>query len=632
MAGRTWASDLTTFRPITGEAAGVSRRATLPAVIKDAAVLRADRILYVRPDGGEVTTAQFYGLARHVAKGLIALGVQPGQGVGILGANSVEWFASDWGAVLAGALPAPSYPTNSSETVAYIADHSSTAITFVDDDHALIKAIAAKAQCNGATLRTIVAWGADVDLSKYPDHASYLLTWDEFLDAGHIISDADVDHRMALATPEACAKLIYTSGTTGPPKAVMITHDNLLWIAHVVMRDVEATPADVLLSFLPASHIAANAVDVVGPVVSGVTTHLAKPDALRGSLVESLRVVRPTIFLAVPRVWEKIHERMLDMRSSLGPLKLALSDWAKSIGTAACAAEDMDQNTVLPFGTWMASLLVFSNVRKALGLDRARLVVNSAAPLQQATNDYFRSLRIKIVDVYGMSEASGPYTSASEYRYKSSGKVLPGVELKLVGKELATGEGEMCFRGRNIFLGYLSNPEETTKVMDSDGYFHTGDIGRVDDDGFVYVTGRVKEIMVTSGGENVAPVLIESELRTAMPAIARAFAVGDARKYVSCLLVPFVNDAGELIGPAANVSSTAKTGYDAVNDAAWGDYVKAGIAKANESSLSQVSKVKNYTLLPHDFSMENGELTPTLKVRRNAVVSNYSDIIDSMYA
>jgi long-chain-fatty-acid--CoA ligase ACSBG len=405
----------------------------------------------------------------------------------------------------------------------------------------------------------------------------------------------------------------------------------MFWIAQIILRDVDAQGDDVLLSYLPASHIAANAVDVIGTVIAGVTTHLSRPDALRGSLVESLRIVRPTIFLAVPRVWEKIQERMLGMRASMGPFKTMLSEWAKSVGTAACIAEDQGSSAPLPFGTWIANMLVFSNVRKALGLDRTRLIVNSAAPLQQATNDYFRSMRIKVRDMYGMSEACGPYTSCHEYRYGSSGKVLPGIELKLENKNQTTGEGELCFRGRNIFMGYLNDPEESAKTMDNDGYFHTGDLGRLDADGFLYITGRVKDILVTAGGENVAPALIESDLRLAMPAIARAFAIGDARKFVSCLLVPFMNEAGELIGPAADVSSTAKTGADAVNDAAWRSYVDGGIAQANIKSLSQVSKVKKYVLLPSDFSTESGDLTPTLKVRRKMVVRNYAEVIGCMY-
>lgn len=392
-----YVSDLESTRHVVDHHEGFSRGVTMPIALRDAAEARGDATLFVDADGGRISASAFYSLSRRVAKGIIAAGLAPGDGVCILGFNSVEWFAADWGSMLASNLPAPSYQTNSAEIVAYIMDHSRAGLCFVDDEEAMIKAIAAKAQMQGDCCRSIVFWGAEIDLSRFRDHASYLLSWEEFLVSGDDVPDAVLDERMAMAQPESCAKLIYTSGTTGPPKAVMISHDNLSFTSQVTCGIYGITDKDTTVSYLPASHIAANTLDCMGPVLSGVTVYLARPDALKGSLVEKLREVRPTCFYAVPRVWEKIMERMLGMRSGMGRFKLAISDWAKGMGTAASEADDRGDN--VPFGTIVAEKLVFANVRKALGLDRARMIFNTAAPLQPSTLDYFRSLRLKVLDV-----------------------------------------------------------------------------------------------------------------------------------------------------------------------------------------------------------------------------------------
>jgi long-subunit acyl-CoA synthetase (AMP-forming) len=672
-----WVSDLESTRPIIGQDAGYARGTTTPMLLKAAAERRGGKTFFVTSDGDAVSGADFYSLSRRVAKGIVAADVAPGHGICIVGGNSVEWFAADWGAMLASTLPSPSYVSNSAEILAYIMDHSRSCLCFVDDEETMTKAIAARAQMSGDTLRSIVVWGPQIDLSRYRDHASYLLTWEEFLATGDGVSDGEIDERMALARPESCAKLIYTSGTTGPPKAVMISHDNLYYIGQVTVREYGITDQDTTVSYLPASHIAANSLDCMGPIVGGVTVYLAQPDALRGSLVETLRAVRPTCFFAVPRVWEKIQERMVGMRTTMGPLKRLVSNWAKSVGAAASNAEDA--GGAAPLGAFLAEQLVFANVRRALGLDRARLIFNTAAPLQPSTSDYFRSLRIKILDVslrrrrarcsapvsavapvgrqctdqlpvsharaplaqvYGMSEATGSFTTTrpDHYRRGSVGTACKGIEVKLHKRDESTGEGELCFRGRNVFLGYLGDAAESEATLDDDGFIHTGDLATMDADGFVHITGRAKELIVTSGGENVAPSLIESALLSAMPAICRAFAVGDARKYVSCLLVPFMDEAGQLTGPAALVSPHARAASDAVGDSAWTAYVKDGIAEASKSAISSVAKVKRFSLLTEDFSVQprrgcaKGELTPTLKVMRKAVVQNYAPVIDAMYA
>lgn len=620
-----WSTSVSAERPLIvkeGNKPITYNAALIATVEKD-----PNRIQYVTAEGREVTLGEFYKLARSVGKSCLHLGLERFQGNSILAFNSVEWFATDVGTTLAGGVPAGIYTTNKPDIVAYIVNHSNSLALFVDDEETLQKAISCKTQCDN--LKAIVVWGT-VDLSRFPDHRSYIYSWEEFLSLGAEVSDADLDARINEAKPEHVAKLIYTSGTTGPPKAVMISHDNITFTVDIVAAFTGATVGDHLVSYLPSSHVAANCVDICGATLTGQTTHLAQPDALKGSLVNTLKKVRPTIFLAVPRVFEKIQERLLQIGANSGPVKRAIAKWAKAVGAQASLAREQGDE-LMPWGYQLANLLVFKNVRNALGLDRCRLIFNAAAPLQKATVDYFRSLDFQIYDIYGMSEATGPITcNYPDFRPGTSGKLVPELEVKLNNKD-STDEGELCFRGRSMFVGYLGNEEETMKTMDDEGFIHSGDLGRIDEDGFITITGRAKELIVTAGGENVAPALAEATLISAMPAISRAFAVGDQKKFVSCLLVPYIDLDGNLIGPAKKINPEVKTAKEAADDPIWSKYIEEGLQRGNESAISNAAKVRKYTILPKDFSVEGGELTPTMKVKRKIVVQNFQAEIDAMY-
>lgn len=622
----SWATNVTDLRPIIGQRLEYPAE-TLSTAIAAAAERDPERPLYTTANGQTYTLGQFYALARQVAKACLSLHLKPFDGVGILGFNSVEWFAVDVGATLAGGLPSGIYTTNKAEIVSYILQDSRSRIIFVDDVQALEKVLSIVHECS--TLKAVVIWG-DVDLTKYPDHEGFVQKWNDFIALGDGVSDADLDSRSNQQVPENVCKLIYTSGTTGPPKGVMISHDNVVFTVRLVKDFTGMTSADHLVSFLPCSHIAANVVDIAGPILGGFQITFAEPDALKGSLVKTLKKIRPTVFMAVPRVYEKIQEKLLEIGAQSGPLKRAISSWAKSIGTAASQARDCGDE-LMPWGYQLARMLVFNNVKKALGLDRCRLLVNCAAPLQKSTEAYFKSLDIRLADVYGMSEATGPLTcNIGEYRPGTSGKPIRGCEVKLDNKD-ETGEGELCFRGRNIFVGYLHNRQETAKTIDDEGFIHSGDLGRVDEDGFVTITGRAKELIVTAGGENVAPALAEADVRLALPALSRVFVVGDKRKFISCLLIPYVNEEGELIGPAARVNPDVKTATEAANDSIWTQHINEGLEKANKHAISNAAKIRKFRMLPNDFSVDTGELTPSMKVKRKVVVEKYADVIESMY-
>ena len=623
----TWVTDVKERRRIIGESLGIPEQ-TLPQAVVEAVESNPDRIQYVTADGQEVLLKDFYKLCRAVGKSCISLGLKPFQGVGILGFNSVEWFAADIGVSFACGLPAGIYTTNLPDVVAYILNHCNSEMILVDTEEQLKKVLSVKDQCTA--LKTIVIWGA-VDKSKYAEHGDLVRTWDEFIKLSEDVSDALLEERMALPTPENVCKLIYTSGTTGPPKAVMISHDNSVYTAKKVGLTIEFNEKDFIVSFLPCSHIAANTMDVVGALINGYRVNFASPDALKGSLVQTLRKVRPTVFLAVPRVYEKIQEKLLQIGATSGPIKRAISTWAKGIGTQLNEALDKNDDSLVPWGHKLADFLVFQNVKKALGLDRCKIIINAAAPLQPATDEYFRSLNLRIIDLYGMSEATGPITgNFPNYRRGTSGKCVMGIKVKLHNAD-ETGEGEPCFRGRNMFMGYLHDPEASSSTIDEEGYIHSGDLGRIDEEGFITITGRAKELIVTAGGENVAPALVESTLISAMPAISRAFAIGDKRKFISCLLVPYMDEDGQLIGPASRVCDGVTTGEQATGDETWVKYVENGVAQANKGAISNAARVRKFVLLTKDFSVDGGELTPTMKVKRRIVTKKYEEIIDNMY-
>ncbi len=591
-----------------------------------------NRVQYVTPDGKEITAFEFVEMSRAAARSLISLDVKPRDGVAIIGANSLEWFIADVGTVLAAAIPTGIYVTNHVDVVAHILNNAQCTVAFASSQTDLLKLVSAKPQC--PSLRTIIYWGSDVDLSEFPDHKDYILSWNEFIALG----DSDVDSyndemksRLDSVKAIDCCKLIFTSGTTGMPKAVMISHANFCAAVYAVKELLSVTDEDVAVSYLPASHIAANTLDIGGGVMTDQRIHIAPEDALRGSLVDTLRKVRPTLFLGVPRVWEKIRERMLAIGATRGAVARLISNIAKSIGAAACDAED--ENEPLPYGITLMERYVFSSIRTALGLDRCRMYFNSTAPLLEITDDYFRSLHMRIYDLYGASEATGPLTSNMPGAYKrgTSGKPFPGVEAKVYNPD-STGEGELCFRARHIFMGYLGNEEESKKVLDEDGFYHSGDLGRIDEDGYVSITGRLKELLITSAGENVAPLLAENAIVNAIPGIARAFAVGDKRKFVSCLLVPYLNEKGELTGISKDVNPALTFPSEAINDEKWAKYLEEGMARANETAISNAAKVKKWRLLERDFTVEKNELTPSLKVKRKICLQNFADVVDEIYA
>ncbi len=400
-------------------------------------------------------------------------------------------------AVLAGGFSAGIYTTNEPEAVFYIVDHSESRVVLCEGKEQLEKIIVNVKRFT--KLKAVVVWGlAGEDSDGFPRKEKGLMIykWEDFLTLGQGVPDIEVDSRMSLPLPGHCASIIYTSGTTGPPKAAMISHDNITWTANAVGKVVRMDCVDRMVSFLPLSHIAAQLLDIHGAIMWGYCVHFAKPDALKGSLVETLKEVEPTVFFGVPRVWEKIQEKMMEVGKNTKGIKKCIASWAKGKGACMTASKQFGSSTSPPSCYGCANSIVFQAIKKNLGLGKVRVCVTGAAPIARETLEYFGSLNIFIYELFGQSECTGPATVQVDGQWKISsvGPPLPGTVI-----QIDESTKEIVYTGRHIFMGYLKMQDKTDEAVDERGYLHSGDMGRIDQDGFLYITGRIKELIKTSG-------------------------------------------------------------------------------------------------------------------------------------
>ncbi|KAM9858747.1 long-chain-fatty-acid--CoA ligase ACSBG2-like [Aulostomus maculatus] len=584
-----------------------------------------------------LTWRQYYEQCRAAAKSFLKLGLERYHGVGVLGFNSPEWFIADIGCILAGGLATGIYTTNSPEACQYVAANSKANVLVVENHKQLEKILQVKDQL--PLLKAIVQYKGELHR-----RAPFLYTWTEFMKLGQDVPDEQLDAMIDSLRANECCTLIYTSGTTGNPKGVMLSHDNLTWTVQTAGSLVHLNYAEeVVISYLPLSHVAAQLNDMWLCMKFAGTTYFAEPDALKGSLGATLKEVHPTSFLGVPRVWEKMQEKMRAVGAKASPFKKRVADWAKSIGLQHNYSAMNGENQV-PWGFTLANNLVFKTVRAALGLDRCKICFTGAAPITKETLDYFMSLNIILLELYGMSESSGPHTVStnSDYHIASCGKVMPGCKVKLENSD-KDGNGEICFWGRNVFMGYLNMQEKTEEALDHDGWLHSGDLGRFDQHDFLYITGRIKELIITAGGENIPPVPIEDAVKAETPIISNAMLIGDKLKFLSMLLTLkcVVDDNGEPtdeLTPEAlafcqscGVTATKVSEIVANKEPAIYKAIQEGIERVNARATSNAQKIQKWVILEQDFSIGGGELGPTMKLRRPVVVKMYQETINELY-
>jgi long-chain-fatty-acid--CoA ligase ACSBG len=461
------------------------------------------------------TWAEYYDECRKFAKALIALDMAPHSCTNIIGFNSPEWFVADVGTILAGGIAAGIYTTNMPEACQYVCDHSQAEVVICEGMKQLAKFTEISHELSH--LKALVVYGEEIDQEIAAQCRVQVYSFEDFLKVGENVPDAELDGRMDAQEPGHCCTLIYTSGTTGNPKAVMISHDNLTWTTAALLEKVNLSHSERMISYLPLSHIAAQILDIHGPLNCGYQLFFARPDALKGSLSTTLKYVRPTVFFGVPRVWEKFYDAMQAVARSTTGIARSIGGWAKGIGAEKTRMNQYGNGGGAPCGYNIASMLVFSKIKDKLGLDQCRLCLTGAAPISADILNYFGSIDIPIYEVFGQSECTGPHTinAPGAWKIGYTGRPMRGTQSMIV-----QDNGEILYRGRHIFMGYMHNQEKTAETIDDEGWLHSGDVGEFDENpmdnmvgesGFLRITGRIKELIITAGGENIFFVLIEQQ-------------------------------------------------------------------------------------------------------------------------
>ena len=585
---------------------------TVMAVLSETARRHGDRPAMRVKRGGrwETTTwADYEREVRRMARGFLSLGLERGQGVVIVGYNRPEWFIADLAAIAAGGVPTGIYTTSSPEQVQYITEHCEAAVAVVESREYLRTFLPLLP--NLPKLKAIV-------LMEGESREDGVRSWGWVRDLGAGVPEAELDARIAAQREEDLCTLIYTSGTTGPPKGVMLSHRNVVWTAGKVASYYELGEEDSVISYLPLSHIAEQVVSLHSPMVRASCTWFAESLEKLG---ENLREVRPQFFFAVPRVWEKIQAKMQAAGAQAPPLRRKLVAWARRQGLQGGYADQRGESKPALHG--LASKLVHSKVRERLGLDRARVCSTSAAPISIDTLEFFLSLGIPIYEVYGMSECTGPATFSGRGRYRTgkAGQAIEGTELRI-----APDTGEICMRGPHVFLGYYKQDEATRETVDEEGWLHSGDVGTIDEQGFLQVTDRIKELLITSGGKNVAPQVLEGKLK-AIPGVGQAVALGDRRNFVAALLAL---DPERLPAALQRAGSPAKTPEEAATCSTFRAFLEAEVEKVNVT-LARYESVRKFAVLPRPLTVETGELTPTMKLKRRVIHQNHARVIAELY-
>jgi len=594
---------------------------TLPRQIARLAVERPDRkaLVEMGPDGGWVSTSwsEYWQVVRDLAKGLISLGVQSGDGVALVGNNRRDWVISQMGISAAAGVPAPIYVTNTVDQVAYIVNHCRARIAICDNQEQLQKYLTVL-ESGLIELEHIITMDA-LD----SEHAMVTSLADVIV-RGRSEPDDELDRRMAAVEPDDLALLIYTSGTTGVPKGAMCTHRGIDAMARAFIDTYPLNPEidpSRYVSYLPLCHIAEQMFTNFTGLRSASETYFC---ADLTKIKDHLLAAHPHFFFAVPRVWEKFEAAISANLSTATGLKAKLAAWARRVELESAKRSMETGKVVDTFQRRLANKLVISKIKSAIGLNELNAAGSGAAPAALSTLEFFASIGILIHEGFGMTETTGMATTQplGMPRFGSVGQVLPGVEVRIAD------DGEILFRGPNMVSGYLYMPDRSAVLYTDDGWMHTGDLGALDKDGFLSITGRKKDLLITAGGKNVAPAEMENHLQ-GIAGVSQAVVVGDRQPYLCAILaleeeaLPDLCEAAAVpVAPLAEIAGNEK--------------VRAFLADRVEtdcnSKVARYQTIKKFEVLPHMLSVEGGELTPTLKVKRNVINAKYKAIIDGMYA
>jgi long-chain acyl-CoA synthetase len=555
-----------------------------------------------QPAGWQPTSwAGFAAQVQAAAGGLLALGLQPGGRVAILAYNRPEWVIADLAIMLAGGVSVGIYFSAAAAEIAFILQDSAATVLIAENPAQAAK-LAGQAQ-TPAPPQVVLMDGAPGPGQR---------GWAEFLALGEA---RGTQARLDAITPESPATLLYTSGTTGLPKAVELSHAALCNCIGVMQQGFTLNPADRIISYLPLAHIAEKMLGIHLFAAVGFQLYFARSVQ---DLPAHLPQVRPTVFFGVPRVWEKMSAGLRE--AAAGHRRARLAAWAQRVSTAwhRTRRDGQAPGAALALQYHLARLLVFRRVKTALGLAEARLLISAAAPLAPEVMEFLSGFDLVVYEMYGLSETCGPATSnlPGAHRLGSVGRAPPGTEIRIAA------DGEILVRDSKLFTGYAGQPAATAETLVG-GWLATGDLGRLDADGFLYITGRKKDIIITAGGKNIAPTPIEAALE-AIPLVEHAVVLGDRKPHLTALLT---------LEPAQLAAFAAAHDLPPENlhrDAQVRAAIQHGIDALNAQS-APVAAIRKFALLPDRFTIEAGELTPTLKIKRAGVAARHRAVFEALY-
>jgi long-chain acyl-CoA synthetase len=557
-----------------------------------------------------VTWGEFGEQVKQVGKSLVALGVGPGDKVNIVSYSCYRWVLADMGITSVGAVTVGIYQSNLPKDCRYIIDHSDAVLVFAENNQQLDKLMEIRADI--PDVRKVVLFSGDV-----PED-DWVMGFDAFLALGSDVSEADFDQRSQAATPQDPAGIVYTSGTTGVPKGAVLTHDNITFTAQSVRGSTRIEDGDEVFLFLPLAHVFARTCVYATMLAGCATTFTRSMD----TVVEDLQATRPHWFASVPRIYEKVYSKVISGAEAKGGAALKIFRWACAVGDAVseCKLAKKPVPFALGLKYTLADKLVFSKIRAALG-GRVRWCISGAAPINPDIARFFHAAGILILEGIGMTENTSfsNLNRYDNYRFGWVGPPGPGIEQK-IGED-----GEVMFRGRNVMKEYYKMPEETADTITSDGWLLTGDLGEIDGENFLRITGRKKELIITAGGKNIAPSAIEGAVATSKY-INQVIVIGDRRKFLSALVTVDEENAKAW---ADEQGIAYRDLDDLIGNDRLHELIESEVAAKN-AQFAKYETIKKITVVP-EFTIENGLITPTLKVKKNVVTERYAEEIDSMY-
>jgi len=596
-------------------------RTTLPQVFRQCVQKYGDRVAMRKKEYGlwhDISWTEYYSQVHCIGSALLSMGLQKGDCVSIIGDNCPEWVIIDMGIQCAGGVSVGIYATNAWPQVEYVVENSGSKFLFVENEEQLDKWL--NFRDKASRIQKVIVWDLE-GLRHFEDEV--VMSYDQLLEVGRQVVETKPDlleNRMDEITPDDLAVLIYTSGTTGPPKGAMLTHGNITWMGVAAQNVVQVEEGSEVLSYLPLCHIFERLFSVIFHVTHGtIVNFIENVD----TVTDNMREISPTIGYAVPRIWEKYLSAVYIRMSDATWFKKLVFYMALKIGQRRTTLRM--QFKPVPFYLealyQLAYFSVFRKLKERLGFDRMKVAITAAAPISHEVIHFFQSIGVNFIEAYGQTEGTGVTTVSrmGKLKFGKVGTPLDGVEVRLAE------DGEILVKSPGVFKGYYKQPEASAEAL-KDGWLHSGDVGEFDEDGYLKITDRKKDIMVTAGGKNITPQYIENQLKFSSY-VNDAVIIGDNRKFVTALIMI---DEENVVKYAQDNKIQFSTYKDLTQDPDIMKLIGKEVDKVN-AGLSRVEQIKKFTILPKRLYEEDGEVTPTMKVKRASINEQFADLIDAMY-